>query len=177
MDDYGEAQDLPKYEYSKDPDLEAELLFGAIDGLAIADLSPLAKLLRSEFEIHEELRRMVADAIDGTNPACQIAARRKRRGKPGNNEAITIARAGLIEAFFENLYAHSVHKNAISDTAVAFGLSKRTIATAISLAKKHRDDLPDALKVYWDRGHQRRLAELLEKERNFLPASDSDRIL
>lgn len=170
MDDVGEAHELPEYEYSKDPDLEAELHISVVNGLANADLAPLVKLLRSELEIPEVLRGIVADAIEGMSPACKIVARRKSPGKPVKEGVSAIAKSGLIAAFFESRNAIGEYEAAILECSNQFGLSRSSIAKAIRLAKESRDKLPDALKIAWDRGHQRQLEELLSNERDNQPA-------
>lgn len=141
----------PDYVVSADPAREAELHIAAWDGLKASDLAPIACLLRSEFEIETTLRGAIADAIEGKSSACQIAAKRKRRGNPGDEEARR-RRDGRIAAFVrERITKRGEYKRAVHAAEEHFMLGHSTIFEALRRDKAYRKTLSPKLRTFWDR--------------------------
>lgn len=139
------------YDMSLDPDREAELHIRVWMGLRSADLTPLATLLRSEFEIEATLRSAIADALEGEGAACRIEAKRKQRGKPVEDESAAMRRDLQIEAFVRHRSLGPRQKKAaIADACAHFNVGRGGIFEARKRTNALRASLPERLKTVLD---------------------------
>lgn len=143
------------YEVSRDPDREAELHSKAWEGLRSANLTPLAELLRSEFEIETTLRATIADAIEGESKVCQIAAKYTRRGKPAKDEGASNWRDLQIEFYVRQRsrsrgQTESAHLFAMDH----FGIAMSSIAEAVRRARLLREAMPKDVSATLDRAFE-----------------------
>lgn len=135
---------------SSNPALEAELVRNVFDGLRSADLKPLSRLLRSDFELQDTLREALADAIDGTSGALRIEAQRARPGRPVDEEGL-VDRAGLIAAFVEGRRTRPGEKEAaIVEAMQHFDIGRTAVHEAIARNRRFRERLSEKGQKVWD---------------------------
>lgn len=155
----------PDMECSSDPDLEADLHLKAWNGFQVADLKPLAELMRSKFAIDPNLRIALAGAIEGVSSHCQITARRSGRGRPSKTNAVEAA--GEVWAFYVGALAfYSKDEAAIAVTMEAFGKKRTAVRSAIRSTKKRLSQLSNARqRTSLEKMFKGRVAEKLEQLR------------
>jgi hypothetical protein len=121
---------------------EVDLNVDFWEGFNRADLAPLARLLRSEYELDHNLRRALADAIEGKSTQCRITSRRGRRGRPAGDVVGEVGDQMRVGGFVEERVG-SKFEAAISEAGAQFGLGRTSTANAYAAVKgkpRHSDE-------------------------------------
>jgi hypothetical protein len=88
--------------------------------------------------------------IEGKSPACRIAAKRTRRGNPGDEEA-SRRRDDRISAFVsERAQEMGQFEAAVVEASDHFKLGRTAVTDALRKNGTYRDSLPPKLRIFWD---------------------------
>lgn len=154
------AETDPDPVMSSVPAHEAELLIEAFEGLEGANLEPLSRLLRSDFDIQHTLREALADAIDGTSIHLRIEARRAQSGRPVDRDRLR-ERDGVIAGFVASSKRRLGKKEAaIAEAMQQFDLGRAAVHEAIRRHRDRMERLPEKLRMFWDDIYAERAASL-----------------
>ena len=133
------VDDAAGYAVSADPDREADLHIAAWEGLAVADLQPLADLLRSDFEFDKNLANDIADAIEGRSVLCHIGAKRSRAGRPAEAAGALTRRNAELLKFIEERSGKL--EAVIQEACDHFELGRAAVFKALHDARKYREKI------------------------------------